>query len=509
MTINLNVILRIIKNIAILIVLFIGLPIFAQKPTKIIFERAERLSYDREFGEIARAVGNAVFRHENSVLYCDSAYLFENTNNLEAFGKIKILVNDSVTLFGDFLKYNGDLKIAEIHNNVKMVDNQMTLTTDHLTYDMNKNIGTYYNGGKIINQNNILASRNGYYYTASKEFFFKRQVELTNPEYLMKSDTLKYNTVSQIAYFYGPSTIISKENEIYCENGWYNTSTNISQFNKNAVLTGKEHSIRGDSLYYDRTFGIGRAFKNVSIIDTVQNLLIFGHFAQMFEKEGVSSITDSALAVLVDKNDSLYIHADTFKLYFDSVKAGESLHAFWGTRFYRGDIQGVCDSLVYDFKDSTINLYLDPILWSGLSQLTADSILIRIEEDVVKSLILHSNGMIVQADKPGKYNQIKGKRMEGLFQENHLYMIKVKGNAETLYYVREDNGALIGVNKAESGELNIYIEDNKIVGLTFIQDPQARLSPLTELSESELNLKGFRWENIQRPVDKSDVFRKK
>ena len=146
-----------------------------------------------------------------------------------------------------------------------------------------------------------------------KLMFFKDDVYLENPNYIMYCDTLKYHTLSEIAYFLGPTKIISDSNFIYCENGWYNTQLNISQFNQNAYLWSKDQRLSGDSLYYDRNRGYGNAINNVSILDTLNDYLLNGEWAEYFEKQDSSIITDQTLLTLFMEDDSLFLHGDTIK----------------------------------------------------------------------------------------------------------------------------------------------------------------------------------------------------
>jgi lipopolysaccharide export system protein LptA len=229
-----------------------GFSALAQEKTPIGFS-ARSMQFDKRIGEDARRlIDNVHFSHEGTNMYCDSAYLFSQQNRLQAYRNIYIQVNDTVSIFGDRLDYDGNTRIAELTGNVKMIDPQMTLTTGHLIYDLNNSTANYAGGGRIVDKENTLTSRWGYYYVNQKQFFFKDDVKLVNPEYVMDSDTLRYNTLTEVAYFLGPTTIVSDENTIFCRNGWYDTRNDVSRFSKDAFLNNKEQSITGDSLFYDR-----------------------------------------------------------------------------------------------------------------------------------------------------------------------------------------------------------------------------------------------------------------
>lgn len=459
--------------------------------------------------DASRLVGNVRFKHESTLMNCDSAFLFGESNSLEAFGNVVINNNDSIFTYGQRLYYDGNTRVAQLHDQVKMVDNQMTLTTEHLTYNMSDDIGTYYNGGKIVDQNNVLTSKYGYYFAARNEFFFKKDVVLTNPEYVMYSDTLMYNTSTEVAYFYGPTQIIAEDNKIWCENGWYDTRNDISQFSRNARLEKNEHTLRGDSLFYDRNSAIGKAFRNVSMTDTVQNMVIYGQYAEYLELAGRCTVTDSALAVLIEKEDSLFLHADTLLLTLDSLNDAENLLAWYGVKFFRKDLQGACDSMQYSVKDSIIEMFHSPLLWSEQNQLSATKITIYLENSEVRELMLHEWGLIIEEEDSLNFNQVKGKTINAFFENGRIVRTHVVGNAETVYYIREDDGALLGINKGTSLEMIIFMDDDsKVESITFLSNPVQTLFPPDELPEADKQLKGFIWEISRRPASKEDVFEK-
>ncbi|MFP4060749.1 MAG: OstA-like protein, partial [Bacteroidales bacterium] len=258
---------------------------FAQKKVQQIeIVHADYTMMDKSINPDAQMlIGDVVFKHENAIMKCDSAYYYPNSNYVEAFDNIHINQGDTLHLYGDFLIYSGIEKLAKVRRNVKLVDKQSTLTTQYLDFNLGEDFAYYINGGHIINGENNLDSETGYYYSKRKVFYFKDSVVIVNPDYNMYSDTLRYNTVSKVAFFLGPTEIISKNNYIYCENGWYNTETNISQFEENAFIRGEHRTISGDSLYYERDNGFGEAFMNVVINDTLDKIILNGNYARYYE----------------------------------------------------------------------------------------------------------------------------------------------------------------------------------------------------------------------------------
>lgn len=495
----------------ILVLIFSSSGVLAQKPTKVKLVKANDLKYDKRLGtKVQRLIGNVILKQDSTLLFCDSAYLYELTNSFKGFGNVHIKASDSLNIFSDLLDYDGNSKMAELQYNVRLVETRATLYTEHLWYNRGDEIAYYLTGGKIVDSSNQLTSKKGYYYTELREAFFKDSVVLINEKYTMESDTLKYQTETEISFFYGPTTITSDENFVYCEKGWYDTKNEKSLFKKNAYIITEDQKLSGDSLYYNRLIDYGEAMSNVSLVDTVQNINIYGQYGEFTKRNGYAYVTDSAVAVMIDNNDSLFLHSDTLWILFDKEENVEFMLGYYHTKFFRKDMQGMCDSLVYSFKDSTIFLYNEPILWSEKNQLTADSVHIAMKNDQLDTLALINSCFIISMDdtiSKNTFNQIKGKVMVGYFKDNDLSKISVFGNAESVFYIREENGDLIGVNKTLSSDMNIYLTDNELQKITPIRNVEAHMYPESELPEDDKKMKGFKWIEGQRPMKKEDIFR--
>jgi lipopolysaccharide export system protein LptA len=518
-----------------------------QKKKTIELLHANSLEFDKRLGvDAKRLLGNVSFKDNNTIMYCDSAYLYNN-NSADAFGHIHITQGDSVNAYGDLLKYDGNTKMAELHNNVRLVDKDMTLTSNVLFFDTKNNTATYHGGGTIVSKENTLTSDNGYYYTHSKELAFKKNVVLINPRYTMNSDTLNYNTASKVTHFLGPTTIKSQQDFIYCENGFYNTVTDVAQFKKNAYLISKNQRLKGDSLYYDKKIGVGKGFKNISITDTSQNITITGDYSYSNELTNVAIVTGNAVMSQVNAKDTLFIHADSLRAENENKRIGNSqerignekiknknvklktdttqisnlkshvsnlnpdtttyriLKAYHKVKIFKSDLQGKCDSLVYSYRDSVMRMFREPVLWSQKNQLTAEHIELKTSKGALQSLLLTNSAFIISQVDSLRFNQIKGKVMHGYFANNQLHKIRVEGNGQTIYYGKDKN-KYIGVNKAECSDLLIFLKDSQVDKITFITKPDATLFPIKELPPADLLLKDFVWRIKQRPNSFKDIF---
>lgn len=476
-----------------------------KKIKKIELRNAEVLEYDESLGKKARRLlGNVIFEHEGALMYCDSAYLYED-NSMDAYSNVRINKGDSIKLFCDELNYNGNTEYAKAKYNVRLEDNEMTLISDKLDYNMATEKAWYNTGGTIIDKENTLTSRIGYYYSDLEEMFFKDSVKLVNDKYTLYCDTLRYNTRTEVAFFLGPTKIISDENTILCKFGWYDTELDISQFSDDATVLSEDMSIRADSLYYNKNHGYGLAIGNVEITDTASDIILTGQLAKYFELGDMVLLTDSAVMIQDMGEDSLFLHSDTLLSIMDTIIDRRILFAFHHAKFFKPDMRGKADSLVYSYADSTIRLYRDPILWSDENQLTADSMWIQNRNRKIDRLFMKDNSMIISEEDSAMFNQIKGRLMTGFFKEDKLHRVFVEGNGETIYFTGEE-GEVDNVNKAKASNLIVIIEDNKVKEITFLTQPDATLYPIQNINLQEMRLEGFNWRIKDRPEKVADIF---
>ncbi|HAN20010.1 MAG: hypothetical protein A2X13_05005 [Bacteroidetes bacterium GWC2_33_15] len=485
--------------------LIVSVHLQAQKKEEIKIINSNSFEYAKKVGEgVRRLIGNVVLEHNNATMYCDSAYLYSNENTFHAYSNVHVNRGDTLHMYGDFMRYNGNTNIGEVRRNVILKDSETVLTTDSLNFNTITDVAWYFNRGKIINNDKQLTSIIGYYYSKKDLFFFKDSVIGISPDYTMITDTLEYNTKTETAYFVGPTNIYNEENHIYAENGWYKTKEKKFQFNENAVYQNKEKILKGDSLYYDDANGIGIAIKNIDLIDTTEHIHIKGNYAYYKKEPENFLITDSALLIqITDRTDSLFLHADTLKSNYDSTGTFRILKAYHKVKIFRDDFQGMCDSMAHSFQDSVIRMYRNPVIWSEGSQLTADLIEIHTKNRKMDHFKLIDAGFIVSQEDSTRFNQIRGKQMVGYIRNNRLYKVDVFGNGQTIYFTK-DKDVIIGVNQAESSDLIIYLRNNQVERINMIKQPAGTLYPLDELQETKL--KGFQWLEYFRPKEMKDIF---
>ncbi len=505
------------KNLLILFCLIFPVILNAQE------EESKKIDFKSDWGMLHPQLPNVwilkenvSFHHEGMYLYSDSASYNEAGNNFDAFRDIMINVNDSIFIYGDVLHYDGNTRIAVITGKVRLVDDSTVLTTNYLQYDREQGICTYPYWGHTTDSKNELYSKKGYYYTASKDFFFKDSVILWNNTSKVISDTLQYNTLTDIAYFFGPTHIYSSDNYIYTEQGWYNTKTEQTQSVKNSVLKNKEQTLKADSVYYEKAIKSGRANGNVEITDSVNKITLTGLYAETDDNTNYSFLTGKATALIIEERDTLFVHADTIAAQSDTANNFEYIYGYYSVKFYRTDFQGVCDSICHNVRDSIMEMYVKPVVWTGENQFSADTIKVETGKNGAKRAFFYLNSLVISrsdSTEKNQYDQLKGRNMIGYFGENrNLDSLDVNGNCEFIYYIREETPdktqSLIGINTGVSSDMKILFEEGKPVIIKALKQPVMVTYPEEQFTEDKQRLKIFRWEEAVRPQSKEDIYRK-
>jgi lipopolysaccharide export system protein LptA len=474
----------------------------------ILIEYADYLEgAQKRLGKNVQALkGDVKMRHFNTRMFCDSAILYRDSNKVRAFGSIHVIQNDTIHLYGDRLDYDGNEEIAKVRDNVRLVNKKVVLTTQFLDYDRRDDVAYYFNGGKIVDESNQLTSSLGYYYPRTGEVNFKDSVVLVNPDYTMYSDTLKYSTKTEVVEIVGSTDILSDENKIYCELGFYDTRNDFARLLRNNYIDGGEQTLRGDTIYYDRKSGQGEVFSSMALEDTANNVIITGDYGYYNELTEKAMASRRAVLEQVYGNDTLFLHADTLRV--DPVEddpENKMVRAFHHVQFFRHDLQGRCDSMVYDFRDSTNTFYHEPIIWAQGNQMTANTIKLFTRDRNLYKAEMIENAFLIAPEDTMHYNQIKGKLMTGFFKENQLYRIDVDGNGQTVYYPK-DKEYVIGVNRAESSNITIYLADRKVETIILRKKPAGNMNPPFVLDAAATKLDGFLWLGKYRPEKYEDIF---
>jgi len=482
----------------------------AQKSTKVEILHSNFFRSDKDIGGGAqRLIGNVAFRQDSTIMKCDSAWFFSEKNMFEAFSNVHLFKegDNTIDIKSNFLRHNGNTKMAQFRKNVVMRDTQVVLYTDSLDYDIRRDIGYYLYGARIVDSATTLTSSKGHYYNKKREIYFKDKVIVLHNkgEYEMYSDTLKYDTQTKITYFFGPTEFYNDTNYMYAEFGWYNTNNNKSFFKQNAIYNNPNQSITADSIFYDRNIKHGIAYSNVVATDTVQQVVIKGNYLEVFQNPEKVLVTDSALLIHIVDGDSLFLHADTIITEFDTSGEHRIFYAYHHTRIFKSNFQAQTDSLFFSMVDSVLQFYGSPVIWAQENQITSTFIEAFMIDEKLDHFKLYDGGLIIAMEDTAHFNQIKGVEMTGYLRNNKLYKIDVFKKSETIYFPVDKYG-IFGVNKSKSTDITILLKNNKMNRIIYRQSYEGKMHPLDDLTPKQMKVRDFIWLEKQRPVEPNDVF---
>ena len=503
--------------ISFIVAVFLSLEVWAQSESRIYLLHSDRLFHDTQIDAKAQIlVGNVQFRHDDVFMYCDSALFYEASNSLDAFGNVRMVQGDTVSLVGDVMYYDGLDKLARVRNNVVLIHGQMTLYTDSLDYDRLYNVGYFFEGGRIVTTDNEMTSDWGEYRPETKVAVFNYNVHMVSPappqqtRTTLLTDTLYYNTVTSVANARGPSTIDDGGCHIYTEFGYMNSKSNDLTLLMRSEMSNNGKKLIGDSIVWNSVDSIGEAFGNVVYTDLLNKNAMTGNYCYYDDRTGYSLGTDSACIIDFSQGaDTMYMHADSIKMYSFNLKtdsAYRTMHAYNHVRMFRRDMQGVCDSLVYQTRDSMMIMYKDPIVWTGNQQLLGEEIQAFMNDSTIDSIYVLRQTLSCERLDSLHYNQVAGHEMHSYMENGELKMTHVIGNVIVNYFPLDEDSLLIAMNHMESTEMKMFMGENRRMKKIWMPAATGTFYPIPMIPGDVRFLENFQWFDYVRPLDPQDIF---
>ena len=484
--------------------------------------------------KIAKARRNVRLIDKQVILTTDS--LDYNMNNDLAAYNYSGTVKDSTNVLNSVIgQYYVNEKKAYFKTKVDGVTKDYKIKSDTLIYFTNTKKVFIEGPTHIYNETDTLYAESGWYDSMSNYAKLTKKPHIWNVNQSVIADSIFYDKVNGEGLAMGNAHIQDIENSIIVVGNrvQYNDLTKIATATDSAMMIQYSET---DSLYL-------HADLLTTMPDTAQSRLpiptkinpkinpvkttsadsltspsgieqitenpyrsdrkVVGDSIISGTPEQVKSLNNDSLLMGALVNDSL----QTDTLAANKTKNARLVLAYHKVRFFRNDVQGKCDSLAYWSKDSTIQFYTDPVIWSGKNQISARYIeMINRSKDPDEVHLKSDAFIIAMEDDSLRFNQIKGKNMIGYIRKNELSKIDVIGNGQSNYYARNDDG-LIGLNRAESTDITIYMNKGKVKKIVFITSPEGELKPMEEIGEGDKILPGFLWQQELRPKNKEDIFR--
>lgn len=484
------------------------------EPGKVFIEYADVL--DKPRGEEAQIlIGNVQFRKGDMFMYCDSARFYEETSSLEAYRNVRMEQGDTLFVYGDELYYDGEDELAELRaypgKDVRLINRDVTLTTPVFFYDIPGDVGYYMTGGKLDDKTNTLTSQQGFYYPATKDAFFYMDVELNGPRQndtlRMYTDSLTYNTNTAIAQLMCATRIVSKDGEIHSTSGFYDTRTGIADlYERSTVYTRRGNTLTGDTLFYDRDGGFGEAFGNMIFTDSVNQSSLIGDYGYYDEVRDSAFVTGNALAMEYSRGDTLYLHGDTITAYAELPDSMKVTNAYHRVRFFRKDIQGLCDSMSMVQRDSILYMYYNPIVWNDDKQVVGNLIWVHLNDSSADWARLPEMGLMAQHVGEDCYNQLGASDMTVWMADTTITRMYAEGNVQTIMFPMEADSTYNKFSFTESSYMDVNFKDGDIEHLVMWPETTGKVTPLYLAKRTNYYLAKFRWYGPLRPMSPDEVF---
>ncbi len=495
---------------------------------KVFLERANEMRAEQG-KDYQIVVGDVEFRKGDMFMYCDSAHFYDNPGALQAYGNVRMEQGDTLFVYADELNYADSTQLAILYadpgKKVRLINKDVTLTTDVFNYDMGIELGYYEVGGVLTDKENRLDSWYGEYSPSSKDALFKENVHLNS---LGENDTLDiyteemlYNTLTHIAILDTTSTIISADGTIYTTSGVYNTETSQADlYHRSLVVASNGNTLTGDTLYYDRNLGFGEAFGNIELTDTTNKVILNGDYGFYFEIADSALVTGRALAKEYSSpSDTLYMHGDTIRTFIvitpeqalnDSVTVpADTTHhliAAPHVKFFRNDLQGLCDSMTFVQRDSMMYMNYHPVVWNESKQIFGNVIQVHLRDSTADWARLPEFGFMAEWIDEEFYNQLTGKEMYATFANGTIKHLDVSGNVQAIMLPIENDSTYNKIANLESSFLSADFKNQTIEYLKMWPETPGTMTPLYLAKKSLFYLPQFRWLEPLRPTSPQDVF---
>ncbi|HZW37988.1 MAG TPA: OstA-like protein [Ignavibacteriaceae bacterium] len=394
-----------------------------------------------EKGEMIREViGHVVLNQGKVRITCDRAIQFLSKNNAELIGNV-VATQENITITTPKGFYYGNQKRAESISGIMLDDKKV-----------------------------ILTAKSGEYFFDEDMAHFVDSVKLY--------DTTTTLTSNEMIYFQKENRMISMGNVQVVDN---------------------ENVIKADSLEYHRYTKITFAFNNVSISNSVNNLIIYGDHLEDYDLESKTIIDKNPLLIQFDTTfvtsvdsvsgdtiqtateDTLLIKSMFMEAWRDTIN---KFIAIDSVRILRKSFASKNDYTLYLRNENKILTYkakandVAPVLWYDNSQLSGDSVAIFLTENKIKSLEVYRNAFILSQSLlyPQRFDQIAGEKVIIDFAEQGIDKTDVFGNVLSIYYMYEQDEPN-GLTKSSSQTASIRFEDKKVSEVRLYGSPMSEFHP--------------------------------
>lgn len=468
------------------------------------------------------------------------------------------LVNQTSVLTSKEGTYYEELKDVYFKKNVDLKDPKYTLKTDSLLYNTATQVATFIAPTKIVDSaKRTITTKDGFYDTRNQKAYFGQRPTLKDGSTTIIANTVDSDDKTGISILIGnavyidtaqgisvlanridanridgsfiatqhPLLIIKQDKDSIYITADTLESGRLSKLRALADSAAKNDTLR---LQRDTTLNLAKVLRDslglqndsalVAVADTTHSLPKDTLLVVKRDTVAKKNITKDIASKPIVKNqppigkNAAKPTAVATKPAKPATTQGTNdstdryFKGWHHVRIFSDSMQAMSDSLWYSGKDSTFRLYTDPVMWASNSQITGDTIYIFTKNKNPDRLYVFENGLAVNVSDKNMYNQIKGNRLHGYFLNGQIDYMRSQGNAESVYYLKEENGKLKGINNATGDIIDLRFKNKELNKVVFISEVSGTLYPVNQATEQNRFLRGFKWLEEKRPKTKFELF---
>ena len=492
--------------------------------------KADTLKYNTESKTIFFH-GPTLITTDSSKIYCEAGF-YDTNNNVAKFAKNAQYTKGLQEAEADTIRYEAATKLYTLDGKARVQDTTRLALADYIQYNEQQDTLFMRGQAKYQEKKQDITSEVIRYNRKTSTFATRGRSKISNPPQILQADQVDFGDQTGVGLATGNVfwQDTSGKVSIECAKALYNKDTDylkasggikgrpemISLVDQDSMFLSadtlisfrpivqskaKQDSIaRAKKIVEDRNNGIGLlVYRDTVSAEAHQKMATLRMVAKIDSLTYIPTLQDAAKK---RRSNTAIAKRDTIQ-----KDSNRILLAYHNVRIYKKNFQAVSDSLAYSSLDSLFTFYKKPVIWSDTSQFTADTLKVLLSNKKIDRILMRSNALIINQTDGEYYNQIKGRNIVARFYDGSLRRMDSYGNAEVVYYIKDDKGAYVGVNKTSCSEMVIRIDPgNQIRKITFITTPKAVLTPMRKADHEKLKLGGFRWETEQRPKTRADIF---
>lgn len=503
---------------------------------------SDKLTYDGNIS-LATLEHNVVLVNGAEQLFTEKL-LFNLDSDIASYSDTTLMTSKTSKLSSLKGQYDLNKKIAYFYDQVTLVDSSFNLLTDTLIYNLNTSKAEFFGPSYIYQEDTKIYAEKGFYNTDAGDAYFEKNARYNSDSGEAKSDRMRYIPTE--------NKIILDGNAEVKDSNYYALADKIEYFDKDSIviLTGnatfqdEENLAKGqyikidqktdeieiigdgyyanannilesDTIYYNSVSQQGETIGNSVYTDTIENRRLIANYLKYNPDGSYKAYNIKGRPYMEQVNedgDTTYLVADTL---FSKLVPPDSLHVdtteyFIGypdVKIYSKRFQAVADSLVYALSDTTLTLFGNPMSWADTSQFKADTIVMKNQSADKGDVDLYGKANIINYIDDQYQDQIKGKVIHAKLDSQQMKSLRVEGNAEVIYFVRDAAGLYIGANKTICSFIDFLFMSGELEDIKFHGTPVSKMAPITQATETDIKLKNIAWDESRRPMNKEDAFK--